>query len=65
MFSEALLARGSSEFVEPESPVCGLILYEQLFYEIKTAQIKPLFESDQQFGCYKIHVMYFVPINVA
>jgi hypothetical protein len=35
----ALLAQGSSEFIEPQSSVCGLILYEQLFQKLKTLLI--------------------------
>jgi hypothetical protein len=32
----AIAALDSREFVEPQSAVCGLILYDQLFDEIKT-----------------------------
>jgi hypothetical protein len=35
----AIAALRSSEFVEPQSPVCRLILYDQLFDEIKTLLI--------------------------
>jgi fructoselysine-6-P-deglycase FrlB-like protein len=31
-----LLAQASSEFLEPQSALCVLILYDQLFQEIKT-----------------------------
>jgi hypothetical protein len=34
-----VLAQGSSEYVEQKSAVCGLILYDQLFQEIKTLLI--------------------------
>jgi hypothetical protein len=35
----ALLVLASIEFVEPQSAVCGLILYDQLFHELKTLLI--------------------------
>jgi hypothetical protein len=34
-----VLAQASSEFVEPHSALCGLILYDKLFQEIKTLLI--------------------------
>jgi hypothetical protein len=38
----ALVAPRSREFVEPQSAVCGLIFYDQLFYELKNCSSKTI-----------------------
>jgi hypothetical protein len=60
-----IAALGSTEFVEPYPAAAGLIPYDQLF-ELKTSLVyeKPVLCTDQQIDCYKIYVMYFVPINL-